>query len=92
MVDGFLRRFSTFNWLQRVWVYVLRFVYNVIMNRPPVTGAITFAERQHAVFVAIRLTQRAHFPDLFKQLSNSERAVKPPTLAQLAQLAQLVPS
>jgi len=84
MMDVFLRRFSTFNRLQRVLVYVLRFVYNTMMKWPIVTGAIKLAERHRAVFVAIRLTQRAHFPSLFKKLSNSKRVVTPPTMAQLA--------
>ncbi|XP_022160657.1 uncharacterized protein LOC111026816 [Myzus persicae] len=82
--DCFLRRFSSFNQLQRVLVYVLRYIYRVIMKRSTIVGVITFAERQRAVLVAIRITQRVHFPVLFKQLANPERLVTPSTLAQLA--------
>lgn len=82
--DYVLLRFSSWQRLQRSMAYVLRFVYSGILKQPLITGPLKLAELSRAVLVAIRLTQKIHFPELIKQLQDAKRAITPSSVAQLA--------
>jgi len=82
--DTFLLRFSSWSRLQRSLAYALRFVDRVIVKRPTNTDIVTPDELQRAMRLAVRVTQRTHFPELLKQLAKPNHIVTPPTMAQLA--------
>lgn len=82
--DSILSRFSTWSRMQRSIGYVLRFVYTKFLDQPHAEGVLTLSEQNRAVMFAVRLTQKACFSDLLKQLSSPNRVITPPTMAQLA--------
>lgn len=82
--DYVLHRFSTWSHMQRSLGYALRFVYATFLDQSGVTGSLTLSERNRATMFAVRLTQKLHFSDLFRQLSRNNCIITPPTMAQVA--------
>lgn len=89
-LETILRRFSSFLHMQRVLAYCLRVKRRVDPNIQPTTslsnrrGPLSRAELDHALLVAIKITQDCHFNQLQKQLLQMDAPVTPRTLAQLA--------
>lgn len=82
--NSLLVRFSTLPRMQRSFGYVLRFVYSALLKQPRVSSSLSLSELNRAVLFAVRLTQKAHFHDLLRQLATPNKIITPSTTAQLA--------
>jgi hypothetical protein len=71
--------------MKRSFAFVMRFI-EAALRRPIVYGPPTRSELNHALTIAIRLTQVTHFSSLVKQLRASSDTISPLTLAQLMPL------
>jgi len=75
-------RFSSLIKMQRVLAYCLRFSHQA-RHLPVLTGPLTRAELNYVLIIAVKVTQRIYFYNLWKQLTTSQ-IITPPSLTQLA--------